>query len=320
MKKIVYSIAFVFAAVMFFTVSASAATAGKVVTTTGNLNLREGPSVSSGIISTAKSGSWLTLEEKSGDWYRVSYGKDKTAYAKADYIRNYTATVEGTVNVTSGVLNVRSGPGTNYAVKDTLKRGDRILAVKSNSTWAGIVYNGNKTGYVAKAYLKRLSQNTASYPAVKLSVPSFKQYDALWKDYPIGTQGGTIGKIGCLTTAIAMVESYAASATVTPVQMAKKLSYSVSGSLYWPADYIRISSDESYLSEIYSLLKKGKPVIVGAKTSSGGQHWVVVYGYEGADSLSADKFLINDPGSEKRLTLQSFLSAYPLKDRIVYKK
>ena len=320
MKKVFYSLMYITFILMFFSFRASAATAGKVITSTGNLNLREGPSISSKIVSSAKKGSWLTVEKKEGDWFLVNYGDNKKAYAKADFIKNYPSSVEAEVNVASGVLNVRTGPGTDYAVKDTLRRGERVVLVKSNSIWVGIVYNGNKTGYVAKTYLKRLSQTAETYPSVTLNVPSFKQYDTRWKDYPLGTQGGTIGKIGCLTTAIAMVESHSSSETVTPVQMAKKLSYSGSGSLYWPADYVRVSASENYLSEIYSLLTKGKSVIMGAKTSSGGQHWVVIYGFEGGSSLSAEKFLINDPGSERRNTLQSFLTVYPLKDRIVYKK
>lgn len=319
MKKLLYFILSICSAVLIFSFGASAATAGKVVTSSGSLNLREKPSLSSRVVTTAKKGSWLTLEEKEGAWYRVRYNQNKTAYAKAEYIRNYPSTVECTVNVTSGVLNVRSGPGMDRAVTDTLKRGTKVLVVKSNSTWSGIVYGGNKKGYVAKSYLKKSSAAEA-FPSVKLNVPSFKQYDSRWKDYPIGTQGGTIGRIGCLTTAIAMTESYATSVTVTPRQMAQRLSYSASGSLYWPTDYVRSSASDTYLLEIYSLLKKGKPVIVGAKTASGGQHWVVVYGYEGGEMLSADKFLINDPGSEKRATLQSFLSVYPLKDRLAYKK
>ena len=320
MKRLFYLLLSLSSALMLFSFGASAATAGKVATDGGRLNLRESPSMSGKIITTTSDGSWLTVEGKEGSWYRVSYEGGKTAYAAQEYVKNYPSSVEGTVNVTTGVLNVRTGPGTDYAVKDTIKKGERIIAVKSNSTWAGIVYQGNKTGYVAKAYLKRLGASVISYPSIKLDVPSFKQYDTRWKNYPIGTTGGTIGSIGCLTTAVAMLESHAQGKSITPPEMAKKLSYSSSGSLYWPADYVRNSVSENYMEEIYSLLKKGKPVIIGSRKTTGGQHWVLVYGYEGGSSLTAEKFLIHDPGSEKRNTLQSFFDAYPVKDRLVYKK
>lgn len=319
MKRILYVMLSLAAFAVMFSLSASAATAGKVTTSGGNLNLRKSPSLTAEVINTAKNGSWLTVESQQGQWYKVSYGKGKTAYAYADYVKNYPNAVEGEVNITSGVLNVRKGPGMDYAVKNTIGKGEKVIVVKSNSTWAGIVYQGNKTGYVAKKYLK-INTASVSYPSVKLSVPSFKQYDSRWKSYPIGTTGGTIGSIGCLTTAIAMVESHRASENITPPEMAKKLSYSSSGSLYWPSDYVRNSISVNYRQEIYSLLKSGKPVIVGASKSSGGQHWVVVYGYEGSENLTDGKFLIHDPGSEQRSTLDSFFEVYSVKDRLVYKK
>ncbi len=318
MKKIFKLIIFTAFTIVALTFSASAKTAGKVVTQEGRLNLRQSPSTSSTVITSVKKGSWLTVEKKEGNWYLVEYEKGKRAYASADYITNYPRTVEGKVNVGADVLNVRTGPGTGYAVKDRLTTGHRILAVKSNSVWAGIVYDGNKTGYVAKAYLERMTSQ--AYPSVRLYVPSFKQYDTKWKNYPIGTQGDTIGTIGCLTTAIAMTESHRAGYEITPLQMAKRLSYSPSGSLYWPTDYVRSSANGSYLHNIYELLKSGKTVIVGARRASGGQHWVTVYGYEGKGSLSASDFLVHDPGSERRSTLQDLFNDYPYPDRYVYKK
>ena len=319
MKRLIYLMLSIAIFTVTFSLSAAAATAGKVTTSGGNLNLRKSPSLAAEIITTAKNGSWLTVEEKQGQWYKVSYAKGKTAYVSADYIKNYPNAIEGVVNITTGVLNVRSGPGTDYSVKNTIGKGEKVIVVKSNSTWAGIVYQGNKTGYVAKKYLKKLTADVL-YPSVKLEMPSFKQYDSSWKSYPIGTTGGTIGTIGCLTTAIAMVESHSASKSITPPEMAKKLSYSASGSLYWPSDYVRSSFSADYKQEIYSLIKSGKPVIVGAEKSSGGQHWVVVYGYEGADALTDGRFLIHDPGSASRTTLESFFGTYPVKDRLVYKK
>ncbi len=318
MKKIIRILFFAVITVSALTFSASAKTAGKVSTQDGRLNLRQSPSTASAVIGSIAKGSWLTVEKKEGNWYLVEYEKGKKAYASADYITNYPKTVEGEVTPGTGVLNVRSGPGTSYAVKDRIRDGQRILAVKSNATWAGIVYDGNKTGYVAKAYLKRLVQE--NFSSVKHNVPSFKQYDSRWKNYPIGTQGDTIGTIGCLTTAIAMTESHRAGREITPLQMAKRLSYSASGSLYWPADYVRSSATGNYLQSIYGLLRSGKTVIFGAKKASGGQHWVTVYGYEGTGGLSASDFLVHDPGSEKRGTLRDLLNAYPYPDRYVYKK
>ena len=127
----------------------------------------------------------------------------------------------------------------------------------------------------------------------------------------IGNSGKTIAQIGCVTTGIAMMQSYRTGTTVYPDAMSKKLSYNSSGSVYWPSDYIVTTSSAGYLSRIYELLREGKPVLIGAKNSSGGQHWVVVTGFSGGDTLTASGFTINDPGSASRTNLQQFLNSYP---------
>ena len=93
--------------------------------------------------------------------------------------------------------------------------------------------------------------------------------------------------------------------------MAKKLSYSAGGALYWPSNYVADTNANGYLGKLYALLKQGKPGFIGAKTASGGQHWVVVTGYQGGNTLSASQFLVNDPGSNTVTNLQQFLNKYP---------
>ena len=84
------------------------------------------------------------------------------------------------------------------------------------------------------------------------------------------------------------------------------------------AEQVYLSTN--YLSNIYNLLKAGKPVAIGAKTSSGGQHWVVVTGYKGGNTLKASNFTINDPGSSTRDTLDDLFSSYPIFYKIAYYK
>lgn len=293
-------------------------TAGRVATEGGRLNLRSGPSTASAVIGSVPDKSWFTVKEKKGDWYRAEYAEGKEAYVSAGYVTHYTSSVDATVRLSSGYLNVRTAAGTDYAVKDRLRNGERVIVVKSNSTWCGIVYRGNKTGYVAKKYLQKTADN--SYRAISLNVPSYKQTDSRWKSYPIGTSGGTIGTIGCTTTALAMTESYHKGTTITPPQMAKQLSYSASGSLYWPSTYSVSAADSGYLKEIYSLLAKGKPVVFGMKTAGGKQHWVTVYGFKGGSNLTALSFLVNDPGSNTRTTLAQVMENYPSPYKLVYRK
>lgn len=302
----------VFTVLIFATpVKANAATlsstAGTVSVTSGTLNVRSSGSSNSTVISSLKKGSFVTLISKSGSWWKVEYAKDKYGYCHADYIKSVLSTAK-TVKLTSGTLNVRSGAGTSYSRVAGLKNGEIIIELSSSGGWSRVLYHGTKTGYVSSNYLTTAS---SSYSAVSLSVPSYKQTDSRWANVKIGSSGKTISQIGCATTAIAMIESYRTKTTVYPDAMSKKLSYTSSGSVYWPSHYTAVTSSSNYLNKIYTELKDGKAVLFGAKNSKGSQHWVVITGFKGGSSLTAAGFTINDPGSNSRTNLQQFLNSYP---------
>lgn len=68
------------------------------------------------------------------------------------------------VDIESGVLNIRSGPGKNYKVIGTLKNKEKITIYSgSNGTWAETMHK-NKKGYVTNEYLRyyrTMSRNEA---------------------------------------------------------------------------------------------------------------------------------------------------------------
>lgn len=282
--------------------------AGVVSVTSGRLNVRSSASTSGAVVSSLTKGSYITLMSKSGNWWRVEYADGKYGYCHADYIKTTTGT-PATVKISSGSLNVRSGAGTSYSKIASLYKGEVVIVLSKTGSWSKILYNGTKTGNVSSQYLSTSSSST--YPWVSLSVPSFKQTDSRWANVKIGSSGKTIAQIGCATTAIAMMESYRTGTTIYPDAMSKKLSYSSSGNVYWPSNYTVVTSSSGYLNGIYNKLKAGKPVLFGAKKSSGTQHWVVITGYTGGSSLTASGFTINDPGSKSRTTLQHLLNEYP---------
>lgn len=281
--------------------------AGKITTGYGNLNVRNSASQNSEIVAVLKKDSYVTLISKNGSWWKVEYSDGKFGYCHGDYI---TAVSDSTVSVAteSGNLNVRSGAGKSYSVIDSVTKGENLIVLSSNGYWARVLYDGNEIGCVSTAYL---SENRSNYPAISLDVPDYKQTDKRWSAVKIGSSGKTIGKIGCVTTGIAMMESYRSGSTIYPDAMSKKLSYDSSGNVFWPYDYKVNYWHEGYLRSIYSVLKEGKPVLIGAKTSSGSQHWVVITGYSGGSSLSASNFIINDPGSSTNTNLQQFFNSFP---------
>ena len=309
MKKILAFVLAVVIAAGSFSVVADAASvgAGVVSVTSGNLNVRSSPSSGGSILTVLSKGSYLTLSQKSGSWWRVEYANGKYGYCHANYINTVPAT-KAEVATGWGSLNVRSGAGTGYAKVESLPKGTDVMVLSTANGWSRILYHGSRTGYVSSAYLKEAS---LAYPTIQLNVPDFKQTDSRWSGVKIGASGKTIGQIGCATTGVAMMQSYRTGKTIYPDAMSKQLSYSSGGNLYWPTDYTVVTQSSGYLNTIYGLLRQGKPVLFGAKNSLGGQHWVVVTGYSGGSRLTAEGFVINDPGSHTRTNLQQLLNSYP---------
>ncbi len=158
---------------------------------------------------------------------------------------------------------------------------------------------------------------SSGYPEIQLEVPNYKQFDEQWANTTITYS--TIGKVGCLVTSIAMKYSAETDTETTPDEMLSLLSFS-GDNLLWSSysdlgytmEQPGTSVTQSVMKTIYDQLASGTPVIVGAKNSSGGQHYVVVTGYTGStgSTLSTANFLINDPGSSYRTTLSEFLAVY----------
>lgn len=278
--------------------------AGIVSVTSGNLNVRSGPSTGSARVASLGKGSYVTLISQSGSWWKVEYAKGVYGYCHADYIRTVSGSA-ATVQTQSGNLNVRSGAGTSYSKIGTLAKGETVIVLSSSGGWSRVLYHGTKTGYVSSQYL------SGGYPAVSLWVPNLKQMDSRWADTLVGTTGKTIAQIGCATTAIAMVESHRTGRTIHPDEMASQLKYTADGSVYWPSHFQTVTNGSGYLSKLYNLLKQGKPVLFGAQNAGGSQHWVVITGYTGGAVLTASRFTIQDPGSNSRTNLQQLLNAYP---------
>ncbi len=171
---------------------------------------------------------------------------------------------------------------------------------------------------------KLISKTT---PAITLDVPDYKQFDEQWGSVALGST--TIKSSGCLVTAMAMLHSYTTNSAVTPVTMKNMLTFTSGGALaYWSEisalgytveTYDSCAVSEDILRCIYNQLSAGKPVVMGAKNSSNGQHYVTIVGYTGdGTSFSADQFLMNDPGSSYRYLLSEYLALFPKLYKLIY--
>ena len=292
---------------------------GKVTTSSTVLNVRSAPSSTSAIKGKLNRNAYVTLISKNNNFWYVRYGESLYGYCHSDYITTVSSDVK-TVKTSQGRLRVRALPSLNSTIKDYLSSGATVTVLSTDGAFSKILYNGLKTGYVHSDYLKSSGSSSVNYGKISLNVPNFKQTDSRWANVTIGSSGQTISRIGCATTALAMTESHRTGTTIYPHTMSKKLSYTSGGAVYWPTNYNVVTSSNGYLETIYSVLKSGKPVIVGAKKSDGSQHYVVVTGVADTNTLSTASFYINDPGSNTRVTLNQFFNAYPYFYKMLYAK
>lgn len=291
--------------------------AGRVNTSSGALNVRTSPSSGSAVKARLGRNTYVTLLGQNGSFWYVQYGQNSYGYCHKNYIAQVSSAVRY-VNTASGTLRVRSAPSLNASIQDNLTKSTPVIVHTVTDDFARIIYNGNKVGYVSKHYLTAIKPSSA-YNGIHLDVPDYKQTDPRWANATLGTSGQSIGRIGCATTTLAMTESYRTGTTIYPHQMAKKLSYTSGGAVYWPVNY-NVSTSTNYLSTIYNALTQNKPVIVGAKKSNGSQHYVVVTGIKATNTLTTDAFYINDPGSGSRTTLTQFFNAYPYFYKVLWAK
>jgi uncharacterized protein YraI len=223
--------------------------------------------------------------------------------------------------VNGSYLNVRSGPGVSYKAFDALADGADVIVIKETGGWGLVIYDGDSSGYVDMSYISSAPTPDGTYagvyPPISLDVVSYKQYDSRWADLYVGRSGNTVRSIGSTLTCVAMAESYRNGYYVTPAYVVRNSSFTSGGALYWPTHYTKDYSAD-YLSAIYAKLCEGKPVIFHSNNRHGSSHWVLVTGFTGGNTLTADKFTINDPGSATRTTLADHLAYYPNYSKIVY--
>lgn len=147
----------------------------------GPLNVRKGPGTKYGKLGSMKKGRSFTITGKAKDssgvwWYRLKYD-GKTGYVSSKYVKTSSSSSSSSikvtkinkkakVNISSGTLTVRKGPGTKYTSIGSLKKGKTFTATgqakdASGTLWYRLTYN-KKTGYVSSKYVKLSNPSSGS--------------------------------------------------------------------------------------------------------------------------------------------------------------
>ena len=127
---------------------------GGTVTTSSAVNFRTEATTSSESMGKLNDGTRVAILDEIDGWYKVAYD-GKTGYMSSDYVVSQPImNIEcGGAKVTTSVLNVRSGPGTENSIVTKLYEGNVAKIIGINNAWFKVQYGG-QTGYISPDYVE----------------------------------------------------------------------------------------------------------------------------------------------------------------------
>lgn len=155
--------------------SAAAATlpaAGKSLTQSTGLNIRQAATTASRSLGTVDPGAYIEVIGESGSFYKVRYTTNGAiGYCHKDYIDLITEE-SGTVATASGPLNLRSRSSTDSGILAKLPKGTELPVLDVlNNGWIKVLY-GKTVGYVSADYF--LTGTKSDTPVPELSTTRSK--------------------------------------------------------------------------------------------------------------------------------------------------
>ncbi len=147
---------------------------GGTVTTSSAVNFRTEATTSSESMGKLNDGTRVAILDEIDGWYKVAYD-GKTGYMSSDYVVSQPImNIEcGGAKVTTSVLNVRSGPGTENSIVTKLYEGNVAKIIGINNAWFKVQYGG-QTGYISPDYVEivKYSGSTGSSGTAAVSAAS----------------------------------------------------------------------------------------------------------------------------------------------------
>lgn len=156
---------------------------GTATVTADSLRLRSEASTGSSTLAQAPKGATVTVEEDAGNgWYKVTYG-DKTGYMSGEWLTITLSNgevlpaargVEAEQTrglITTSILNIRSGAGTNYSKVGTLRIGTVVdIIADLGNGWYQI-----DSGYISADYVTLVGAGYESSSALGASAAAMAQ-------------------------------------------------------------------------------------------------------------------------------------------------
>lgn len=128
----------------------------------GSMNVRKGPGTNYEVVTWVKNGQAITVLETVGSWTKIRVNATgKEGYMKSSSVKKegeaqesvQSALVSVATRYVGSVVNVRKGPGTQYAVAFKTVQGAGLQVAGESGNWALIRASDGKTGYISKNYI-----------------------------------------------------------------------------------------------------------------------------------------------------------------------
>ena len=140
---------------------------GGTVTTSSAVNFRQEATTQSESKGKLSDGTRVAILDEVDGWFKIAYNGE-VGYMSSDYVESQPImNIEcGGAKITTSVLNMRSGPGTENSIVTKLYEGSVAKIIGINNAWFKVQYGG-ETGYISPDYVSVVpykSTVTASAP------------------------------------------------------------------------------------------------------------------------------------------------------------
>jgi len=135
----------------------------KYIVTTSALRIRSGPGTTYSTVGMLYKNNTVQGGELKGDWLHVTTSDNKTGWSHRAYLELVDEPPPPPAGIAyrvdASTLNLRQGPGLNYAVIGSLKQGEMLegLAVSGDNQWAQIRKTNGVTGWCSLKYLTKVT-------------------------------------------------------------------------------------------------------------------------------------------------------------------
>jgi uncharacterized protein (TIGR02594 family) len=134
----------------------------KYIVTANVLRIRSGPGTTYAIIGALFRNNIVQGDDINGEWIHVTSTDNKVGWSHRGFLEliNEAPPVPSAeaYRVDANTLNLRQGPGLNYAAIGTLKKGEVVegLAVSADHQWAQVRQSSGVTGWASLKYLTKI--------------------------------------------------------------------------------------------------------------------------------------------------------------------